>query len=84
MKEVANSSNAFVWLVGGTALAIGGWWYTQGTSLDPHARRQQDEERMRQKAQELKDAGKTTAHDAVREGQQGYDAAKVRPSFSKA
>lgn len=44
---------------------------------DPHAQRKKDEEAMKRKAQELKDAGKATAHDAVKEGQQNYDAFKV-------
>ena len=37
----------------------------------------EEEERMKRKAQELKEAGKATAHDAVREGQQGYENFKV-------
>lgn len=72
-------SNAFIWLVGGTAVAVGGWWYTQQSGQDAHAKRKQDEEKIKQKAQELKDAGKATAHDVVREGEQGYDSHKVRP-----
>ena len=43
-------------------------------------KRKADEERAKARAQELRDAGKATAHDAVREGQERYDETKVRPS----
>lgn len=46
---------------------------------DPHAARKAEEAQMKRKAQDLKDAGKATAHEAVKEGEQTYDAAKVGP-----
>ena len=72
------SGSSTTWLlVAGVGAAAGVWWYRQ-SGEDAHAERLKDEERLKKKARELKEAGKTTAHDAVREGQQGYDEAKVR------
>lgn len=45
-----------------------------------HAARKRHEEELKKKSQEAIEAGKQTAHGAVREGQQGYEDAKV--SFS--
>ena len=70
-------SSTFWLLVAITAGGAGGWYYLQQESNDPHAQVKEEEERMKRKAQELKEAGKATAHDAVREGQQGYENFKV-------
>lgn len=75
MKPQGGPSST-IWLLAAiTAGGVGGWYYMQQD--DPHAQRKKDEEAMKRKAQELKDAGKATAHDAVKEGQQNYDAFKV-------
>lgn len=74
-----SSNNTFLYLVGGTAAAVGGWWYTQqsGAQVHPHDQRKADEERAKQKAAELRDAGVATAHDAVKEGERAYEDTKV-------
>ena len=64
-------------VVGGLA-AVGGGYYYYSQTQDPHAQRKADEERVKQKASELREAGKATAHDAMREGQAKYDETKVR------
>ncbi|KAF7793759.1 hypothetical protein EIP86_004879 [Pleurotus ostreatoroseus] len=70
-------SNSLLYIVAALAgVGAGGWWYSIQREPDAHQARQQDEARFKQKAQEAKEAGKATAHDAVREGQQGYDQAK--------
>lgn len=45
---------------------------------DPAQKRLKDQSEMEQKAKEAKEAGKATAHDAAREGEVKYEAAKVR------
>lgn len=60
------------------AAAAGGGYYYYSQSEDPHAQRIADQERLKQKADQLREAGKATAHDAVREGEQKYDQTKVR------
>ena len=63
-------------LIGATLLALGGWWYMQDEN--PFTARQRDQAEFERKARELKEAGKATAHDAVREGEANYEATKVR------
>lgn len=75
-SQKGGSSNTLLYLVAGTGLAAGAWYYMR-TEEDPHAQRKEDEERLKKKAQELKEAGKQTAHDAVREGQNEYQSYKV-------
>ncbi|KAI0743874.1 hypothetical protein C8Q80DRAFT_1122235 [Daedaleopsis nitida] len=74
-KPSGGGGNLFL-VVAGLAAAGGGYYYYSQTQ-DPHAQRKADEERVKQKAAELRDAGKATAHDAVREGQTKYDDTKV-------
>ncbi|KAI0633301.1 hypothetical protein C8Q77DRAFT_1157531 [Trametes polyzona] len=64
-------------LVAGGAAAIGAGYYYFCQSDDPHAQRVADQERLKQKAEELREAGKATAHDAAREGEQKYEQAKA-------
>ncbi|EIW62830.1 uncharacterized protein TRAVEDRAFT_62657 [Trametes versicolor FP-101664 SS1] len=59
------------------AAAAGGGYYYYSQSEDPHAQRIADQERVKQKADELRNAGKATAHDAVREGEAKYDQTKA-------
>lgn len=82
-NDKPGSNNTFTYLVVGTALAVGGWWYTQqsGTQVHPHDQRKADEERAKQKAAELRDAGIATAHDAVKEGEKAYEDTKVSLVF---
>ena len=47
-------------------------------SEDPHAQRKREEENMKNKAQELKEAGVNTAHSALKEGEKSYENTKVR------
>ncbi|EJF57618.1 hypothetical protein DICSQDRAFT_157220 [Dichomitus squalens LYAD-421 SS1] len=70
--------NTTLFLVAGGLAAAGASYYYvyQSGSADPHAQRQADQERVKQKAAELRDAGKATAHDAAREGQAKYDETK--------
>lgn len=70
-----SSNTTFYLLIAGTLAGVGGWYALQGD--DAHDQRVADQKRIQQKAQELKDAGKATAHDAVREGEQHYDATRV-------
>ena len=67
-------------MVAGAAAAAGATYYyvNQSSSVDPHEQRKADEERLKQKADELREAGKATAHDAAREGQAKYEETKVR------
>lgn len=58
-------------------MAVGAWYYMQGSKVDQHAQRKADEEKIKQKAQELKEAGKVTAQDAAKQAEQSYDAYKV-------
>ena len=74
-------SSTLLLLVGGTAAIGAGYYYLQQAKPDPHAQRVADQERLKQKADELRDAGKATAHDAVREGEQKYEETKVRPLY---
>lgn len=77
-NDKPGSSNTFLYLLGGTAVAVGGWYYTQqGAQVHPHDQRKADEERAKQKAAELRDAGVATAHDAVKEGERAYEDTKV-------
>lgn len=77
-NDKPGSNNTFLYLLGGTAVAIGGWYYTQqGAEVHPHDLRKADEERAKQKAAELRDAGLATAHDAAKEGERAYDDTKV-------
>lgn len=46
-----------------------------------HNARKRHEEELKRKSQEAIDAGKQTAHSAVREGEKGYEDAKVGWSF---
>ena len=70
-----------MYLVGITGAAVGVWYYMRVQEEDAHAKRKEDEERIKKKAQELKEAGKQTAHDAVKEGHQDYHDYKVRQSL---
>lgn len=46
-------------------------------SEDPHEQRKRDEEKMKDKANELSEAGKSTAHAALKEGEKKYEDFKV-------
>ena len=74
------SSNSTMWIVvAATGAGLGAyWWSTREEGESAHDTRLKEEERMKAKAKELKDAGKATAHSAVREGEAGYEQAKVR------
>lgn len=67
-----------MWIGIAALLGGGGYYYysTQGGE-DAHAKRKAEEEKMKAKAQEAVDAGKQTAHHAVKEGQQQFDQFKV-------
>ncbi|KAI0329210.1 hypothetical protein GY45DRAFT_1417943 [Cubamyces sp. BRFM 1775] len=69
--------NTLLLVVGGTAAVGAGYYYMRQGQPDPHAQRVADQERLKQKAEELRDAGKATAHDAVREGEHKYEQTKV-------
>ncbi len=76
-KSSGGGSNTLLIATAVAAAAAGGYYY-YSQSEDPHAQRIADQERVKQKANELREAGKATAHDAVREGEQKYDQTKVR------
>ena len=48
------------------------------SEAEVRAQRKADEERVRARAAELREAGKATAQDAPKEGQARYDETKVR------
>ncbi|KAI0695958.1 hypothetical protein C8T65DRAFT_39046 [Cerioporus squamosus] len=73
----SGGGNTALLVVGGLAAVGGGYYYLTSREVDPHAQRKADEERLKQKAAELREAGKATAHDAVREGQYKYDETKA-------
>lgn len=75
-KPSGGGSTTLLLVAGGAAAAAGGYYY-YSQSQDPHAQRIADQERVKQKADQLREAGKATAHDAVREGEQKYDQTKV-------
>ncbi|CAL1708044.1 unnamed protein product [Somion occarium] len=77
IKPKGTSQTTLYLLVGGTAVAVGAWYYMQGSKVDQHAQRKADEEQIKQKAQELKEAGKVTAQDAAKQAEQSYDAYKA-------
>ncbi|KAI0769635.1 hypothetical protein BD413DRAFT_555774 [Trametes elegans] len=77
VPKPAGGNNTLLLVVGGLAAIGGGYYYLQSGQEDPHAKRVEDQERLKQKAEELRDAGKATAHDAVREGEQKYDQTKA-------
>ncbi|OBZ67137.1 hypothetical protein A0H81_12931 [Grifola frondosa] len=60
------------------AVCIGGWYYMQDRAPDRYAQRKAAEEQVSVKAAELSEAGKRTATEAVREGEQRYGELKVR------
>lgn len=81
-KPSGGGGNTFLW--GGAALAgaaVGWYYYTTQSGVDPHAQRMREEAKMKQKAQELADTGKSTAHATYKEGEKGYENAKVRGSL---
>ncbi|KAI0645475.1 hypothetical protein C8Q79DRAFT_910788 [Trametes meyenii] len=69
----SGGGNTLLLVVGGLAAIGGGYYYLNGDQTDPHAQRVADQERLKQKAEELRDAGKATAHDAIREGEHKYE-----------
>lgn len=71
------SGSTFWLLVGGTAAAVGGWYYMREGQPDIHAKRKADQEEALAKARELTAAGKRTVQDTVREGEKGYDQLKA-------
>ncbi|KAI0930698.1 hypothetical protein AcW1_003655 [Taiwanofungus camphoratus] len=78
VPKPSGSNNTLLWLVGGTGLALGGWYYMRERKQeDATARRKADQEKARAKAGELGDATKRTAQDAVKEGEQGYSNIKA-------
>ncbi|RDX50083.1 hypothetical protein OH76DRAFT_1437902 [Lentinus brumalis] len=77
IPKSGGGGNTALLVIGGLAAAGGGYYYLTSREADPHAQRKADEERVKQKATELRDAGKATAHDAVREGQAKYDETKA-------
>ena len=79
VPKPSGGGNTALLVVVGLAAAGGGYYYLSNQE-DPHAQRKADEERLKEKAAELREAGKATAHDAVREGQQMYEETKVRAS----
>ncbi|KAI1796363.1 hypothetical protein LXA43DRAFT_969848 [Ganoderma leucocontextum] len=71
-----------LWIAGGLAvMAAGGSYYyyyyvDQAGPLDPHAQLKANEELLKQKAEEFREAGKATAHDAARDCQSKYEETK--------
>ena len=63
---------------GGLAAAAGGYYYYYADQTDPHAQLKGEEERLRQRAEEFRDAGRATARDAVRDSEAKYEETKVR------
>ena len=59
------SRRALAVVGGSTAVAAAGGYYylNQGQEVDLHEQRKASEERVKARAAELRDAGKTTAHD---------------------
>ena len=45
---------------------------------DAHAARKRHEEELKKKGQEAIEAGRQTAHSALKEGEKGYEEARVR------
>ncbi|CAL1708045.1 unnamed protein product [Somion occarium] len=84
IKPKGTSQTTLYLLVGGTAVAVGAWYYMQGSKVDQHAQRKADEEQIKQKAQELKEAGKVTAQDAAKQAEQSYDAYKEKLAEARA
>jgi hypothetical protein len=76
VPKPGKNNTTLMLLAGGTAVILGGWYFMQQD--DPHQARLKDQAEMERKAKEAKEAGKATAHDAVREGEANYEATKVR------
>ncbi|KAL4252657.1 hypothetical protein ABKN59_005320 [Abortiporus biennis] len=67
-------SNTMLWVAVAAAGAGAGWYYmNMEPPQDAHAARKSDEERLKQKTQELKDTSRKTAQDAAKEGEQKYE-----------
>ncbi|KAI8992871.1 hypothetical protein BD414DRAFT_482521 [Trametes punicea] len=77
IPKPSGGNNTLLLVVGGAAAVGIGYYYMRQSQPDPHAQRVADQERVKQKAEELRDAGKATAHDAVREGESKYEQTKV-------
>ncbi|TCD67083.1 hypothetical protein EIP91_000596 [Steccherinum ochraceum] len=77
-KPPGGSGNTFLYILLGTGVAVGGWYYmNMDDGETAHRERKRHEEELKKKGQEALDAGKKTAQSAVREGQEGYDDAKA-------
>lgn len=77
------NNNTRLWIAGGLAAAAAGgsyyyYYYVDQGPVDPHAQLKAEEERLKQKAEELRNGGKATAHDAARDCQSKYEETKVR------
>lgn len=75
------NNNTLLWIAGGVGAAAGVYYYyyaDQAGSTDPHAQLKAEEERLKQKVEELRDAGRATAYDAARDGEAKYEETKVR------
>ena len=80
-SKPSSSSNTFLYILLGTGAAVGGWYYMNMEDGETaHQARRRHEEELKKKSQEALDAGKQTAHSAVRDGQEGYEDVKVRGS----
>ncbi|KAI0365651.1 hypothetical protein BV20DRAFT_972892 [Pilatotrama ljubarskyi] len=77
VPKPSGGGNTLLLVAGGAAAVGAGYYFLRGQEPDPHAQRVADQERAKEKAAELRDAGKATAHDAVREGEYKYQQTKA-------
>ena len=79
LKPRGNNNTLLLVAVGLAAAAGGSYYYYVDQGLtDPHAQLKAEEQRLKEKADELRDGGKATAHDAARDCQSKYEETKVR------
>ncbi|PIL34120.1 hypothetical protein GSI_03831 [Ganoderma sinense ZZ0214-1] len=78
------NNNTLLWVAGGLAAAAGGYYYYYVDQADPHAQLKAEEERLRQKAEEFRDAGRATARDAARDCESKYDETKDKLAHARA
>lgn len=89
VPRLKGNSNTLLWIAGGLAVVAGGgsyyyYFYTdQAGPADPHAQLKAEEQRLKQKAEELRDAGKATAHDVARDYQSKYEETKDKLAHAR-